>query len=75
MATARPVNLEDIDKSMSKTTQLQEQYLREHGWVYTCETPGAYWLWRKLYREDVLIAPLTMALCLEQGICEAEVKI
>lgn len=25
----------------------RNSYLRRHGWVQTCSTPGSYWLWRR----------------------------
>lgn len=25
----------------------RSSYLRRHGWVQTCNTPGSYWLWRR----------------------------
>lgn len=36
-----------LDDAAFELEQLQNNYLRERGWNYTCDTPGAYWLWEK----------------------------
>jgi len=25
----------------------QHRYLKRHGWKYTCNIPGSFWLWRR----------------------------
>lgn len=39
-----------IDKINDKHDDYKEElnlFLRDHGWVSTCATPGAYWMWEK----------------------------
>jgi hypothetical protein len=47
---------------------LKHRYLEEHGWKYTCKTPGAYWLWQKIHREDVIMCNMQMALVIEEAL-------
>lgn len=35
----------EIHEARSRVDIAEDQYLRSHGWRYTCNTPGAYWLW------------------------------
>ena len=36
-----------ISEAKGVVSDLQRQYLQAHGWAYTCNTPGSYWLWRR----------------------------
>lgn len=36
-----------LQKSQDRHDQLEKEYLRSHGWGYTCQTPGSFWLWQK----------------------------
>ncbi|WP_439392393.1 hypothetical protein ACRQ5Q_22620 [Bradyrhizobium sp. PMVTL-01] len=31
---------------------LQHAYLKRHGWEFTCNTPGSYWLWRRDFADE-----------------------
>lgn len=59
-----------ITLSTTETTlfELKKRYLEEHGWKYTCETPGAIWLWRKIHLDEVFMCNLPMALCIEEAL-------
>lgn len=70
-----PVTLADVQRVTDRLDNLKHTYLSEHGWVLTCETPGRYSMWRKLYKEDYWVAPISLALSIEQAICESEENI
>jgi hypothetical protein len=36
----------DIEEAEQAVASLKDSYLREYGWKCTCNTPGAYWLWK-----------------------------
>ena len=36
-----------IHEAQEQVGALKDNYLRQHGWKYTCDTPGSYWLWEK----------------------------
>lgn len=38
---------EDIQDAYNKLERMYEDYLRQHGWEYRCDYPGALWLWSK----------------------------
>ena len=37
----------EIDAAAAALEATQHAYLRRWGWVRTCATPGAYWLWKR----------------------------
>jgi hypothetical protein len=39
--------LDKIDDLTHELGTVQGKYLGLTGWVYTSETPGSYWMWRK----------------------------
>jgi hypothetical protein len=39
----------DIEEAEQAVASLKDSYLREYGWKCTCNTPGAYWLWKGNY--------------------------
>lgn len=63
-----PVTRDDLRTAESRLMDLKTRYLTEHGWKYTCETPGSTWLWRKVYLEDTYMCNLPMALCIEEAL-------
>lgn len=63
-----PVSRDDLNKAETRLTELKKRYLEEHGWAYTCKTPGSTWLWRKVYRDDIYFANTGMALVLEEAL-------
>lgn len=45
---------EAIEAARARASDLGDAYLRKFGWSLTCNTPGAYWLWRRDFGpEDV----------------------
>lgn len=36
-----------IEDAADALEGLKRQYLRRFGWTETCNTPGAFWLWRR----------------------------
>lgn len=42
----------DIEAAKSEVTQLKGRYLQRFGWKSTCNTPGAYWLWERDFRNE-----------------------
>ena len=62
------VSRQDLETAESKLMSLKHRYLEEHGWKYTCKTPGAYWLWQKIHREDVIMCNMQMALVIEEAL-------
>ena len=41
-----------ILEAESMVSDLRRQYLQAHGWKYTCNTPGSYWLWRRDFAKE-----------------------
>ena len=37
----------DIESLADDLANATSQWLRRHGWEYTCQTPGSMWLWQK----------------------------
>lgn len=44
---AKLTRYQKIQEAIAEVRSLQQQYLQTHGWTYTCNIPGAYWLWRR----------------------------
>jgi hypothetical protein len=45
---------------------LQKRYLTQHGWSYTCSTPGALWMWEKKLEDGrVMLLSASSALDLQ----------
>ena len=63
-----PVKREDLQKSITRLDELERRYLEEHGWKYTCKTPGSIWLWRKIHMDDTYLCNQKMALHLEEAL-------
>lgn len=41
-----------VEDAVSALRAIKEDYLRRFGWVSTCNTPGAYWLWRRDFADE-----------------------
>lgn len=55
-----------ISDAKRSLDQAQRQFLRASGWEWTCNTPGAYWLWQKKLEDGrTLVAELDMAVILQ----------
>ena len=67
-ALLRPLEPGDIEMAVDRLQALKKRYLEEHGWVYTCDTPGSIWLWKKVYREDIYLCSLELALSIEEAL-------
>ena len=39
--------LSDVEESRQRANFKRHLFLRTSGWIYTCKTPGCYWLWQK----------------------------
>lgn len=63
-----PVTRPDLESAESKLMALKHRYLEEHGWKYTCKTPGATWLWRKIHLDEVYMMNMNMALVIEEAL-------
>jgi hypothetical protein len=63
-----PVKREDIEKAISRLEEIKKHYLEEHGWKYTCQTPGSVWLWKKIHMDDTYMCNTPMALCIEEAL-------
>ena len=37
----------DLSEAEARLENLQQIFLRSHGWEYTCNTPGSFCLWRR----------------------------
>lgn len=50
----------------------QAAYLRSCGWEYTCDVPGAYWLWTRILpnTESRVLVPQGLALAMQKSITE-----
>lgn len=38
---------DEIAEAINALEDLKKDYLLEHGWTQTCNTPGSYWLWKR----------------------------
>lgn len=38
---------QQIENAREHLEDLKRDYLAGHGWEYTCNTPGSFWLWRR----------------------------
>jgi len=66
-----------LDEIASEIEQLgfdQDRYLREHGWNYTSNTPGCFWLWTREWDGKVLAVSKELALRMQHVMEEYEVK-
>lgn len=36
-----------LERAQDRLEQYEKEYLRQHGWHYTCQTPGSFWMWQK----------------------------
>jgi hypothetical protein len=41
------VNPDDLSTAWHALESVQHRFLKAYGWEYTCNTPGAIWLWRR----------------------------
>jgi hypothetical protein len=51
--------------------QLQEKFLRDHGWVTSCDFPDSCWRWVKVFGDKTFVMSFTEAYSLESYIEEA----
>ena len=45
------ITLATITNAFADAKLLQHKYLEQHGWKYTCDTPGCYWLWERQLKD------------------------
>ncbi len=38
----------DVEQAKNDAEQLENEYLRQHGWSYSSKYPGGYWMWSKM---------------------------
>lgn len=53
---SRTVSDWDLVCASQELNELQSRYLRERGWDYRCDVPGAFWLWHKKLDDGRTIA-------------------
>lgn len=41
--------IEDAEQAL---LYVQQAYVRRFGWKITCNTPGAYWLWQRDFKDE-----------------------
>jgi hypothetical protein len=66
------VLLDDIQDAANKLEALRNRYLREHGWEYTCQTPGRYWMWKKVVDGILLHCSESHAMDVEEYLADRE---
>lgn len=44
--------LYEIDDAEEALKAIKQQYLQRFGWEVTCNTPGAFWLWRRDFAKE-----------------------
>lgn len=44
------------------------KYLLDCGWEYTCDTPGAFWLWRRKYRGAYILVDSKVAMHMQAAV-------
>jgi len=48
--TTKKIRYADLRKAEYRLKKLQEDYLIQNGWSYTCQTPGSFWLWEHVVK-------------------------
>lgn len=46
---------DDIIDAEHEYEEVQHGYLRQEGWKYKCDTPGALWLWQKQLKDGRIV--------------------
>lgn len=41
-----------VEDAEANLTEAKSRYLRRWGWKPTCNTPGAYWLWERDFKDE-----------------------
>lgn len=45
----------------------ERAFLKKNGWTYTCQTPGAYWLWQRTLADGrIVLVPQALAVDMEE---------
>jgi hypothetical protein len=42
----------EIDAAKCEVESLKGEYLKRWGWTQTCNSPGAYWLWKRDFSDE-----------------------
>ena len=59
---------EEIEDLRSSLEHKEEKYLEEKGWTRTCDLPGSYWYWVKLYEGNTILMSRDEAVKLQSRI-------
>ena len=47
MSPQHGLSRDTIFRAEEQAERIKAEYLRERGWVHTCDLPGSVWLWTK----------------------------
>lgn len=56
----------DVESAEKELDAVRNSYLRGAGWEQTCMTPGAHWLWHKVWRDERYTANVEFAVTLQR---------
>lgn len=62
------VSADDLDEKAQELEGMEASYLRERGWEYRCDFPGAYWLWIKRIGDRYLALQPDMAISIQRAL-------
>lgn len=62
------VTIKSVIEARDRLEQTENAFLEKNGWKYTCNHPGAYWLWGKKINGKDYICNKSMALALQSGL-------
>lgn len=57
----------DIDQIRENLIAETRTYLRKKGWAYTCDTPGSFWLWSRVYKGKTILVDEVHALSMQRA--------
>lgn len=59
---------EEIEDLKGSLEHKEEKYLEEKDWTRTCDLPGSYWYWVKLYEGNTILMTRNEAISLQSRI-------
>jgi hypothetical protein len=56
------VTIDELETLRLNLDAKESAWLRQFGWEYVCNTPGARWLWRKEWKGEIYLVSQSTAL-------------
>lgn len=60
--------VQDIDDARATLEANINNFLRSKGWIYTCSTPGSYWLWQRTHEGKIIMVDTTHAIAIQRAL-------